>query len=115
MSGISTGAALLGAAVIGAGSAAYSASEQRAAAAKAKKDRERAKATEDARIAQINRDTKPEEEGVSGEIKYGGDTDGEMGSKDDFLVARGGSTSALGAGSGSGLSSGGRQGIGFSV
>ena len=91
--------------VIGAGSAAYSADEQKKLADKAAKQRETARINEQNRIDAIARDTRPDEEGVTNEIDFGSSTDGTGGSYNDFIVDNNATSTAL--------SSYGRQGLGF--
>ena len=99
------GAAIIAAAVIGAGSA-YIAGEKQEKALK--KDRERREATareEQERADLIASETRPDEEAL-GETKFGVDKGtGAGGSASDFLVPK---TSALGGGTG-------RSGLGFAV
>jgi len=102
---VSATAAIIGAAVIGAGSAAYSQSQQKKLAEEDRKRREAAAATAKEEADRIARETKPEEEGL-GETKFGVDSgDGTTGTTQDFLVPK---TSALGGATG-------RSGLGFKV
>ncbi len=95
---------IIGASVIGAGSAAYQANEAKDAAKKAEEERKKLADIEKARLDQIARDTKPMEEGAT--VEYGAEDTGEaVGSYDDFMVSKG-TTSSLGTSNkNSGLSS----------
>ena len=115
--GMITAASIMSVASIG--SSIYQSEQQKKIAEENTQKRELAAKNEKDRLAKIERDKRPDEEGVSGEIKFGGDTSGEMGSYGDFLVDKG-SNSALGAGGGSGLGSGlgsgsNRTSLGFKV
>lgn len=98
-------ASVIASAVIGAGSSLYQADQAKKAQEKADAKREEARRIEEARLAQIAADTKPEEESAT--VNFGEADSGEAGgSYDDFLVSKS-STSALGSGTGSGLNSSG--------
>lgn len=100
------GAAIIAAAVIGAGSGLYAADQQKRAAEADRKRREREAAAAKAESDRIARDTKPEEEAL-GEISYGsGEEFGGVGSAQEFVVPK---NSSLGS------SSSGRSGLGFTV
>jgi|SaaInlStandDraft_4_1057021.scaffolds.fasta_scaffold44310_3 hypothetical protein len=102
---VGTTVAILAAAAIGAGSAAYQTDVQKQLS---DQDRSRRKTEADRQQAEadrIARETRPDEEGLA-ETKFGTDkADEDAGSTSDFLVPK---SSALGGGSG-------RSGLGFTV
>ena len=112
-----TAVAIIGAAVIGAGSAAYSSTQQRNSAKDARSRDLEAQAAEQKRLDaeaatqkaeadRIARETKPEEEGLD-EIEFGtGEDDKKLNRSTDFLIPRG---TSLGSGNS------GRSGLGFKV
>lgn len=98
-------AAIIGAAVIGAGSAYIAGEKQEKAAEDDRKRREAAAREEQERADLIASETRPDEEAL-GETTFGVDKGpGPGGSASDFLVPK---TSALGGGTG-------RSGLGFTV
>ena len=101
------GAAIIASAVIGAGSAAYGAKQQRDAQREAEEEQRRVREEEEKRSRQIAADTRPE--GEEATIAFGsGKKDSGVGSFSDFLVPKAASKSA-------GLSTGGGSGLGFGV
>ena len=98
-------ASILGSAVIGAGSAAYSADQQSKAADEDRKRREAEAAAQKAEADRISHETRPEEEALA-ETKFGTQDPNTIGSAQEFLVPK---TSALGG------SDTGRSGLGFVV
>ena len=83
-------AAVIGSALIGAGTTMYAADQQKKAQQEAQAKRDAAAASEKRRLEQIQRDTKPQEEGATVEF---GKTDSEYSSGlGDFLVTPGGTT-----------------------
>ncbi len=102
---VGTTAAIIAAAVIGAGSAAYSADQQKKAAEKDQARRTAEAASAKAEADRIASETKPEEETLT-ETKFGVDDEDSIGSTQEFLIPK---TSALGS------EATGRSGLGFTV
>jgi len=98
-------AAVIGAAIIGAGSGLYSADQQRKAAKDDRNRREAAAAAQQAEADRISRETRPEEQALA-ETKFGTQDTTQAGSTQEFLIPK---TSALGG------SATGRSGLGFKV
>ena len=96
--------------VVGVAGSAYSASEQRAAQAKAKAEREKLAKIEADKINKQNADVRAT--GESATVEFGStDTSGDVGTYDDFMVKK--TNSALGAKGGSGLSGSTNSGLGM--
>ena len=92
------------AAVIVGGATLYAADQAAKAQEEAQKKIDEAKRIEDARLAQIAADTKPQEEGAT--VEFGTEDTGEgTGDYTDFLVGSETTTSHLGSTDGSGLAS----------
>ena len=109
-------AAIVIGAVVSAGSAAYQADQQKKAAKSDRTRREEEAAKEQARLDEIARNTKPEEENLTG-TEFGND-DGTLGSYSDFLVPKdkGKKTNSQGASlNGSGSTGGLNSSGGFNV
>ena len=106
-------AAIVIGAVVSASSAAYQADQQKKAAKADADKREKAAAEEQARLDEIARNTKPEEESLEA-TEFGGDAD--VGSYQDFLVPK---PSNKGAKSSAGVQANGAAGLnnsgGFNV
>ena len=93
--------------VIGAGASIYEGQQQAKAAKSAEAQRQAAAKAEQDRIDEINRKTKPEEQSA-GQIDFGSNTSGVVGSVNDFLIpASGSKQNTLGG------STTGRAGLGF--
>lgn len=94
--------AIIASALIGAGSSAYAADEQKRAMEEAERARQRAAAEAEAERQRIAANTRPEEESAGEGIEFGL-FDDETGTTQDFLVDRTSNTSQLGTAGGSGL------------
>jgi len=108
MSGVTTATALIASAAIGAGAAIYEGQQQKKAAADAQAQRAAAAAAaaaDKARQDQINADTRPTEQSA-GQITFGSNQKGTVGSANDFLIPSSGSNQ-------NSLGSSGRSGLGF--
>jgi len=106
MSG-ATATAVIGSAILGAGVSLYEGQQQRQAAQDAANRRAEADRANQARIDKINRDKKPNQQSA-GQIDFGSNTSGVVGSMNDFLIpANGSKQNSLGG------SSNGRSGLGF--
>ena len=97
--------ALVASAVISAGSAYYSAEQQKKAVKEDRNIREAETAAQQAEADRISRETRPEEQALA-ETKFGTQDTTQAGSTQDFLIPK---TSALGS------SATGRSGLGFKV
>ena len=84
---VGTTAAIIGAAVIGAGSAAYQAEEQRRTARDAQRRVDAENQRQQAEAARISRDTRPEGETVGQAVKLGVMDEDTMGVS-DFLISK---------------------------
>jgi len=102
-----TATAILASAVIGAGASVYEGNQQKKAAQDAENQRRAADRVNQARIDQVNKDTRPDQQSA-GQIDFGSNTSGITGSTNDFLIpASGSKQNSLGS------SSSGRSGLGF--
>lgn len=100
------GAAIVGAAIIGAGSGLYQAEQQKKIAKADRARREQEAAAARAESDRIASETKPEEESLA-DTKFGvGNDDSFSGGTEEFIIPK---TSSLGS------SSNGRSGLGFKV
>jgi len=99
-----SGGAIIGAAFIGAASAAYSSKQAKKASEKAAKAREKAAKRNQDRINEINRNRRPDQESAT--VEFGAEDSGDSdGTYDDFLVNTS-DKSKLGATGGSGVGTG---------
>ena len=102
-----TAGAITAAAVVGAGASIYEGQQQAKATKSAEAQRQNAANADQARIDAINKNTKPDQQSA-GQIAFGSNTSGVVGSTNDFLIPATGSKQNSLGGSVSGVS-----GLGF--
>lgn len=108
--GIGVGAALIASAVIGAGSSAYQANEQKKIAEEQQRKLEEEKRNQALEAERLARLTQPEQQTAGKDVKFGlQGHNTQLGSASDFLVPKATDTSGLG------VSQSKKSGLGFAI